>query len=362
MAGSSDFRTNLNKPQFWWEDSDVSDPRTPPPCILSTETTNLKAPQPHVGASATRARLQPEADSEQPAASALAAKLAGVLVVCSCPRLTGSKLELRVSRNPGVATVVLQCTFATCLPTHSIITLFRWAGSSPRSSSKVAPLDLAVAVNAFTSPDGHPVVVRMESSLSPRASGASWGMGGLDWARGVGLKAPHAPGTVAAHVDIRATACSVCYTVGMLVTGMVVGSIGPSVGPLSQAIGEAEDSSLFSWVWIARGLGFLVGVFTAARVMGRYPALGECEQSTQLVSHTIRCCVVRSAFGLVLITYLRCTCFVSVKGPALASHASIAGHMVFLARSSTTFFAFRPTKASSLWFWGLAPGIPSASA
>jgi hypothetical protein len=74
--------------------------------------------------------------------------------------------------------------------------------------------------------------------------------------------------------SFRATACSLCYSLGMLVTGAVVGSIGPSVGPLSTAIGLSEDSALFSWVWIARGAGFLAGVGLAAKALAKLPRSG----------------------------------------------------------------------------------------
>jgi hypothetical protein len=69
-----------------------------------------------------------------------------------------------------------------------------------------------------------------------------------------------------------ATACSLCYLFGLVVTGLLVGSIGPSVGPLARAVHRTEHA--FSLVWIARGFGFLGGIVVAAQVVNWFPRHG----------------------------------------------------------------------------------------
>ena len=69
-----------------------------------------------------------------------------------------------------------------------------------------------------------------------------------------------------------ATACSLCYLFGLVITGLLVGSIGPSVGPLARAVHRAEHD--FSIVWIARGFGFMGGIVAAAQAVNWFPRHG----------------------------------------------------------------------------------------
>ena len=60
-------------------------------------------------------------------------------------------------------------------------------------------------------------------------------------------------------------ACSLCYCAGMVCTGLLVGSISPSVEELAASVDK--DVSAFGLVFIGRGLGYLSGTVLAAKAM-----------------------------------------------------------------------------------------------
>jgi hypothetical protein len=76
-------------------------------------------------------------------------------------------------------------------------------------------------------------------------------------------------------------ACSLCYCAGMVCTGLLVGSIGPSIDTLSESVGRGAPD--FGLVFIGRGLGYLSGTVLAAKAMSAFSGRGNFISAAVLV-------------------------------------------------------------------------------